>query len=326
MATPIKLLSDYVIEPVYNFHKNFLGRDARHRYLQGFANTLFKLSKDLPLIMLGCNAVAIASSHIAQYRGLKKSNRENKEYLMKQEQIEGIADVALNTVPAFALKNSLTKRLQSGVWATKSSRENLLYVIAPTAGINQSELYSTDHLTSAKESLSNIWNSTKLYLRRKKLIPEKLMGKFTFVEKDLNKSIPKGSIEEIAMKFDSIRKRNYSDFYNGSAVDEICGQYRGMEMMLAIGYGIIASNILMPIIKNVVSNKMAKSELKKKYNSKESIERRARFENLQLETKPLEKSTLKLTTNTTIYTNNSTKPAIFSTFNGKSSQSTGLRI
>ena len=325
MKSPIKLLSDYIIEPVYNFHKNFIGKDARHRYLQGFANTIFKLSKDLPLIMLGCNAIAIASSHIAQYRGLKKSNRENKEYLMKQEKIEGVADIALNTLPIFALKNGLTRKLESGAWATESSRNNLMYVIAPTAGINLSELYSTDHLTSGKESAKNLWNSTKLFLRRKKLIPEKLMGKFTFVEKDLNKRIPKGSIEEIAMKFDGIRKRNFDGFYNGSAVDEICGQFRGMEMMLAIGYGILASNIIMPIIKNVVTNEMAKKERKKNYNSKESIERRERYGSLQLDTKTLEKSTLKLSPSTT-YNNTPTKPAIFSTFNGNSSQSTGLRI
>ncbi len=325
MRTPIKLLSDYVIEPVYNFHKNFLGKEARHRYLQGFANTIFKISADLPLIILGCNALAIASSHIAQYRGLKKSNRENKEYLMKQEKIEGVADILLNTIPAFTIKNALTRKLESGQWSTESYRNNLKLTVAAAAGVTQDELCSTEHLTTAKESAKNIWNSTKLFLRRKKLIPKKLMGKFNFVEKDLNKRIPSVTTLEVAMKADASQKAGFDGFYNRSAVSEIAGQTKGMEMMVAIGYGIIASNILMPIIKNVVSNELNKREIKKKYNSKESIERRERYGSLQLETKPLEKSTLKLTPQTT-HTSNITKPAIFSTFNGNISQSNGLRI
>ena len=326
MKTPVKILSDYIIEPIHNFHKDFLGREARHRYLQGFANTIFKISADLPLIILGCNALAIASSHIAQYRGLKKSNRENKEYLMKQEKIEGVADILLNTVPAFTIKNALTRKLESGEWSTESYRNNLKFTVAAAAGVSQDELCSIEHLTTAKESAKNIWNSTKLFLRRKKLIPKKLMGKFNFVEKDINAKIPSVSTLEVAMKADAAHKEGFNGFHNRSAVAEIPGQTKGIEMMVAIGYGIIASNILMPIIKNLVSNELNKKEIKKKYNSKESIERRARFDSLQLEAKPLEKSTLKLTQTTPIYNSNATKPAIFSTFNGNTSQSTGLRI
>ncbi len=329
MRTPMQFLEDYVLKPGHDFCVNYLGRNARHKYFQGIAKTIFNLSEELPVIMLGCNAISIASSHIAQYQGLKKSDRENKEYLMKQELVEGVADLALNIIPPFMINNALTKQLDAGTLSTKSSRENLRYIIAPTAGVNQSELYSTNHLTPTTKIIKNMYNNFKLFLRKKKLIPEKLMGKIKFVEPDLNKGVPVPKMEEITKKFDRIRKEKFDGFYNGSAYDEICGQRNGMLLMVAIGYGIIATNIIMPIIKNLITNHFSKKEKIRQYNSKENIERRARYSNLRWEEKPLEKTNLDLFSNTNInkpITKLNSNPNIFTTFSGRTSQSNRLRI
>lgn len=334
MKTPIQFIEDTILKPGHDFCVNYLGKTARHKYFQGIAKTIFNLSEELPVIMLGCNAISIASSHIAQYQGLKKSNRENKDYLMKQELVEGVADIGLNIIPPFMINNALTKRLDAGTLSTKSSRENLRYIIAPTAGVNQAEIYSTEHLTPTTKIVKNMYNNFKLFLRKKKLIPEKLMGKIKFVEPDINTKVPVPKMEEITKKFDRIRKGKFDGFYNGSAHDEICGQRNGMLLMVAIAYGIVATNVIMPIIKNLITNHFSKKEKIRKYNSQESIDRRARYTNLKLLDNTLEKPTLDIhtlaiptqTTTATRIAKPLTQKNIFSTFNGISSQSNRLRI
>ena len=43
---------------------------------------IFEKSKEMPVIMLGLNAISTLSSHISQINGLRKSKRENKDYLI----------------------------------------------------------------------------------------------------------------------------------------------------------------------------------------------------------------------------------------------------
>lgn len=285
MKTPKSFLQDNILVPAYQFRKTYISRSALFKCCKKVANFIFDKSKETALIMLFFNAVSIISSHIAQINGLKKSKRENKDYLITQELQELGLDLVFTIIPPFMLNNFLMKKLDSGQWTTKSSREHLLYTITPTVGASREDLYSTAHIKPVKETLGNLVAQFTNMLHKIKNLPKPIAQLIKFVEKnpyvrlpDPNKAIPMASLEDITTDFDVIRKRAFEGFYNGSAYDEISGQRNGMLILATLGYTILASSIITPILKNKLANRSYEKRLKKMGETPESIARKKRFE------------------------------------------------
>ena len=292
MKTPLKVLQSFVFIPLHKFHKNFLSRTARGKFFSTITDFVFDCSKETALIMLFFNAVSILSSHISQIGGLKKSNRENKEYLIDQEKKELSLDLILTIIPPFILNNFLKKKLESGTITTPEAREKLINVVAPVVGVSRDELYSTEHIRPLKETIASLTSKTsELILKKCKKLPVKIEDCIRSIDKkaksllpDSTTRLPFVTLEDIACDFDNLanEKRISSGilkkFRNGSAYDDLCGQNNGLLIMTTIAYTILASNIIMPILKNKLSNRSYEKQLAKIGETKESIKRKKRYE------------------------------------------------
>lgn len=288
MKTPLNFLQDSLIVPVYNFHKNFLSKNALNSSCKKVANFVFNCSKETALIMLIFNAVSIVSSHLSQIGGLKKSNRENKDYLLSQEKKELALDLGLTIVPPFLLNNFLKKKLESGVVTTPEAQEKLVNLVAPVVGVSKDELYSTEHIRPVKETLASIGAKfTGAVLKHDKKMPKgleetliNLDQKFKSKLPDYVSKFPSPTLEDIATDFDNLAKENkiskgiLKKIYNGSAYDDLCGQNNGILIMATIAYTILASNVIMPILKNKLANRSYEKQLAKMGETKESIKRK----------------------------------------------------
>ncbi|MBE7705350.1 MAG: hypothetical protein E7Z90_06025 [Cyanobacteria bacterium SIG29] len=278
MKNPLQLAKKYLIGKPLKFYRDYLSLEARHnKIFQPIANFVFDRSKDLPVIMLCCNAVSIAASHIAQIGGLRRSNRENKNYLITQEVCESVLDLFLTIIPPFILNNHLAYKLDSGEWVTKSARDKYRYIVASTVGVNQDELYQATKPEKVGKIISNTANSLLNGLKSSKKIPANLRNKIKATPISTNQNIPMVKMDQITTDFDTIRKRKYKGFYNGSAYDEIMGQRNGILMMAAIGFTILASNVIIPILRNKLANKIYDIQLKKTGETQESLKRKKRY-------------------------------------------------
>lgn len=287
MKTPKNFIQDKILAPAYRFQQNYVSRSALYSTCNKISNFIFKKSDDIPLILLFFNSVSIVSSHLAQINGLKKSKRENKDYLITQEWQEFGLDLLFTVIPPFLLKNFLEKKFYSGQWTTKSARNHLLDTITPTIGAARDELYNTEHIRPLKESLGSITAQAINGIRKKVNVPAPIEKAFKFIEKnpnirmpDPNKSIPMATMKEIAVDFDKVRQKKFKGFYNGSAYDEIIGQMEGMTIIATLAYTILASAIITPILKNKLANRAYAKRLKKMGETPESMKRKKRFEAL----------------------------------------------
>lgn len=292
MKAPLNILQDFVIVPVHKFYKNFLSRNARGKFFSTITDFVFDCSKETALIMLFFNAVSIMSSHIAQIGGLKKSKRENKDYLIDQEKKELSLDLILTIIPPFILNNFLKKKLESGRLTTPEAREKLINVVAPVVGVSRDELYSTEHLRPVKETIASLISKTStLILKKFKKLPIKLEDGIRSIDKKAKSLLPDSAtmlpfvtLEDIACDFDNLAKEKrissgiLKKFRNGSAYDDLCGQNNGILIMTTIAYSILASNIIMPILKNKLSNRSYAKQLAKIGETKESYKRKKRYE------------------------------------------------
>ena len=292
MNTPLKLLQTFVFIPLHKFHKNFLSRTARGKFFSTLTDFIFDCSKETALIMLFFNAVSIISSHISQIGGLKKSKRENKDYLINQEKQELSIDLVLTIIPPFILNNFLKKKLESGKLTTHEAREKLINVVAPVVGASRDELYSTEHIRPIKETIASLSSKIlNLILKKNKKLPMRIENTIRSLDKkaksllpDATTRLPFVTLEDIACDFDNLAKEKrissgiLKKFRNGSAYDDLCGQNNGLLIMATIGYSILASNIIMPILKNKLSNRAYEKQLAKMGETKESIKRKKRYE------------------------------------------------
>ncbi len=325
MNTPKDFLQNNVFGPAYQFYKNYIGKSARHTYCKNIANFIFNRSKETAVIMLFFNAVSILSSHISQIGGLKRSNRENKDYLINQEWKELGLDLVLTIVPPFLLNNFLMKKFDSGQWTTKSSREYLIDTIAPTVGATRNELYNTDHIKPFKESVSDVKNTAIKFIKDFKYTPDSIREKIPTPKIKARMSVPMVGMDDITTDFDLIRNSNFKKFYNGKAFDEISGQRNGMLILATIAYTVIASNVIMPILKNKLSNHSYLKQLEKRGETVESVKRKKRFSYnanpvLTINDNDLFKDFIPISDKQTINNN------IFSNFNKTYPSKTGLKI
>ncbi len=354
MKTPLNILQDSIIVPVYNFHKNFLSKNAVHASCKKVANFVFNCSKETALIMLIFNAVSILSGHISHIGGLKKSNRENKDYLISQEKKELALDLGLTIVPPFLLNNFLKKKLESGVITTPEAQEKLVNLVAPVVGVSKDELYSTEHIRPIKETIASVCSKfTSAVLKHDKKMPKKLEETLISLDQNFKSKLPdyvskfpSPTLEDIATDFDNLAKENkisqgiLKKLHNGSAYDDLCGQNNGILIMATIAYTILASNVIMPILKNKLANRSYEKQLAKMGETRESIKRKKKFEQCSYSIfennelfSPFEVSESLLSKNSENSVFNSfqsqSKNNTFNSFNTYSriaSQSSGLRI
>lgn len=353
MRTPLQILQDTVIIPVHDFQKKFLSKTAAHSVCKKAANFIFECSKETALVMLGFNAISILSSHLAQIGGLKKSNRENKDYLITQERHELGLDLLLTTVPPLILNRALKKTLESGSVTTKEARDKLINVVAPVVGASRDELYNIEYIRPVKENVrSTLSERITKFLQSGRNLPLGLSARLRNYNDRLKLKIPNPvttsyppNLEKITSDFDNLAQSGrisdgiLSKFKNKSAYDDLYGLNNGLMIMTTIAYTILASNIIMPIIKNKLSNRTYEKQLKKMGETRESMKRKNRFSYLNAPViNSNEMSTFDTFMNNSNTHNNIPKNPIsekeipkspfntFDKYNNIISQSTGLRI
>ncbi len=283
MQNPAEFIRNNVLAPSYNFYKQYIGKSARHRYCQSLANFMFEKSQDTAFVMLIFNALSIFSSHLAQIRGLKKSNRENKDYLISQERVELWLDLALTTIPPSIINHTLKKKLEGGEITTKLTRKNLTTVVAPAAGVQIKELCNTDHIPpywqNMKQSAKSVLNNIKKTLKDK---PKALWDFLNIKDIQTAETLSAPKMSDIAIKADLHPNDDFKKLYNGKAYDDIIGGINGATILATIGYTIVVSSIVMPIIKNLIANYSYKKQLEKMGETPESIKRKKKYNDLMM--------------------------------------------
>ena len=277
MMNPRRLLQENLTEPVARFYRNFLSRDAISKGLQKTSNFIYDRSSDPSFMMIFFTSFSIISSHLAQLNGLRKSKRENKDYLMQQEKVELGLDIALSVLPTFALNRFLSKKFDSGAWATESSRHKLVREISKVIGADNNDLYDTSHIVPIKEKIVDGYNAFKGFLARNKHIPEAIQEKINFKPINKNKVTPAPKFVSLLLEYDDIKKGTSKVMRNGKAMDDLGNSRNGMLVMATLGYTILATNVIMPILKNLLTNRTYKKELAEKGETPESIRRKKRY-------------------------------------------------
>lgn len=276
----VTFIQDKLVVPVTRFRERYISRAGLYNGCQKIANFIFNRSKETALIMLVFNAISVLSSHYSQMRGLRKSNRENKDYLIKQEKTEMYLDCLLTIVPPFLLNNALKKKFDSGQWTTRSSLEKMVDTVAPYVGAQKKELYNTDHIVPVWETIKDGVKTLIKSLKDNHKLPKFISDRINVTAVDPNKKVPAATMPQILKDFDKRAKGKVDGFYNKSAYDDIWGQRNGLLIMATIGYTIIASNIIMPILKNKISNYFYNKQLKEQGETPESIKRKKRYNTL----------------------------------------------
>ena len=263
-------IQNKILYPIRHNIKKVFGKAAISEACKHVAAFIYEKSADTAFILLALNAISTISSHLAQIGGLKKNKRENSDYLITQEWQELGLDIIFTIIPPFILKNFLSKKLDSGEWTTRSARDKLLNIIAPTVGASPDNFYGTDHIVSAKETFGGLLAKILNKVKKIENLPQPIKKMIKTLEKnryitmpDPNKKIVLAKMEKVTADFDSIRNNIFKGFHNGSAFDEICGQNSGIVIMASIAYTVIASAIITPIIKNKLSNIRYKKKLEK---------------------------------------------------------------
>ena len=79
------------------------------------------------------------------------------------------------------------------------------------------------------------------------------------------------------MEYDNIKQGTATTMRNGRAFDDLGHSRNGMLIMATLAYTILATNIIMPILKNKLTNRTYKKELELKGETPESIRRKKRY-------------------------------------------------
>ena len=281
MKSPVDLMSDFIVAPLTKIKRYFQGHNPVQSGCGKVANFIFKYSKETALIMLFCNFIATLSSHNSQIRGLKKGDRENKDYLIDLEKKERLLDSVLNIIPPFMMNNFLKKKLEGGTWTTETARKKLMYEIAPD-GFSRDDLYSIEHIRPVRETI--LENFSKLLEKvgnNSRHIPAPVLVRIRRFNDIIKKGFPdpvtrnyRATLEDITTDFDDrIEALKIKDatlaklnLRNNSAYDELSGMNNGLLVLTTIAYMIVASNIIMPILKHKLAKSAAKKMEKKNQN------------------------------------------------------------
>lgn len=294
MISAERPLKSYIFKPLSKLKNDILTPSNLRTQCQRFSNFVFKYSKETAFIMLGFNAISIISGHLAQIGGLKRSKRENKDYLITQEKQELLLDTVFTVIPPFLIDNFLKKQIDGGKIITKSMEDKLIDYVLPCVGASKDDLYFTEHLPPLKEQgaafaekvLDAVLGS-KLFDKKAAVPVKKAVMKAKnaahSVLPDINQSVPMPNLEDFVIDFEESAKKSeiprdvLKNFYHGSGYQDIWGMRNGLLIMSTLAYTALASCIITPILKNKLSNYSYSRRLKKMGETKESIKRKQHF-------------------------------------------------
>lgn len=296
-----------IVSPFSKFYDKFLSIEAIKGMTRGFSNYVFTHGKDVATMMLFAFAASTLSSHLAQRNGLRKSDRENKDFLIQQENTELVLDLALTIIPPFLLKNFLNKKIVKGEMLTKADSNFIEGTMIPIVGTTSKNLFELPSKPTLKTRFKQTVNTVKTVmsennlLAKDNLLRENNLLRETCLDNVKNKPLPLPQQTHLSMEtatnlFDSTvykYKKNYAlmpdekvrkaisaadnHLYRGSAFADICGEKEGILILSTLLYTIIAANVVMPILKNVIANKRYKQELAAKGETIESVKRKKRY-------------------------------------------------
>ena len=293
MKNPVDFLSDFVFAPLKNAKRYVQNQHIVKKVCGKSSNFLFKHCKDPAIIMIICNFIAIVSSHNAQIRGLKNSKRENADYLIDQERKEKHLDMVLSLVPPILIKRFFTKQFESGHITTKSARETLIDNVAGTIGASRDDLYSVEHIRPLSETVAeSTSNFIETIVKKFNKLPDSVVVTLRKFNKFLKTKFPdprtknyRPELETITTDFDNMVLKNQIspktlsrfNLRNNSAYDELNGMHNGWNVIATILFSIAATNIIMPILKNKLSNRAYERQLNEMGETRESMRRKKRF-------------------------------------------------
>ena len=278
------IITEKIVKPLHNhkFNLNQIGNNIRD-----FTDWVYQHSEETAIVLIVLNFVSMLSSHCAQISGLKKSDRENKDYLIKQELMELLLDTGLTTVPPIIIEQNLDKALNSGRIRTPSEVKTLRDKIALQLGVGQNEIFSQVPKKSYKEIIGSTLFEKIEQLQSLEKIPEpikkaaKKMQGMKYIEKFVPQdTIQSNTLKDITIDFDVKfpDSEAISKMYKNSAYKEICGQINGILILATLGYTLLTSCVVIPILKNKMANYFQKKELEKKGITKESLKRKKQLD------------------------------------------------
>ncbi len=278
MSKPADILRNKVISPLYNVYENYISKSARHKTYQKISSFLFGKGTDIALVMLVGNAVSMLNSHLAQIRGLKKSNRENKDYLISQERIDLVLDLILSTIPPAMLNYHLKRKLESGEIITKSVKKEVIRM-AEEAGVLPEDILKTNspksYFQTMKQSLNSIFLKLKTIMKNK---PKKLWNLINV--QDINPAEKIG--QKVKTAESALLEEKLQQVYNQNSYKSLVNKINGATIISTLLYSIIVSSIVMPIIKNSIANYSYKKQLEKMGETPESLKLKKRYNDLMM--------------------------------------------
>lgn len=245
--------------------------------LQKVSTFIYNHSQDPTNVMIAFNAIAIFSSHIAQRNGLKKSNRENKDYLIEQENKEMWIDAALSLFPSILIKKYVDRKVLTGAWTTPSQRKKMLVDLPTATGMSSDDIYETFTKIPITKKCKDAFNFCKFKIATNKYIPKSIREKISWTPiKAKGRKFGEKTVEALK-SYDKLAEGKSLVMRNGSALDDIGGFRNGLNLMATLSYSILAATVIMPILKNILTNISYKKQLAEIGETPENIRRKKRF-------------------------------------------------
>ena len=257
-------------------YKKFLCPTALAKGTKKFSSFVYKHSFSPALMMIFFNSFGIISSHLSQINGLRKSNRENKDYLINQEKKELFLDSLLTVIPPFIINRLIGNKFKAGKWASPEQLKLLETEISAVTGTVDEDFYAVMPL-SFRETFTKFVENTKEKIKDSNYFTQEFKDKIEIHPGVKNKKIPGDDLENIFLKFDNIMKGQAPKMRNGFAYDEFMTCRSGIITIATLAYTMVAMSIIMPILKNKLANNTYKKELARIGETPESIRRKKRF-------------------------------------------------
>lgn len=285
--------------------------EAVQQISEKFANFVFNSSKRTDVVILIFNAIAILSSHTAQINGLENSTRENKDFLIELEEKERKIDLGLTLIPPLIVNSIISRKLEKGEITTKYTQKLLTGPLIEDVGLSNHDIYSTvthkeNFLRTSSDIIEYIKKKGEDYPDTKADIEEIILAIKNFLYKEFpqvyknfdrklkeyNKYLERtavgfhNSVWKVVRKWEEMERdcafsgtnETRELLRNGSAIDEIYGMKNGILVASSVAYSILASNAIMPFLKNRWTNQEYDRDLKEKGETRKSMRRKRRFE------------------------------------------------
>lgn len=332
ITMPYRAYAAFIWRPLSKIRHSVFSRRGFYKACHKFSDINYYCSQDTSLAMVLSTSLAVFASHCSHIAGLKKSKRENKDYLLKQEKAEFMTDLALTIIPPFLIDRYFKIKVDAGECTTREIRRRMECDILLKYGKGRKDVYNTEHIKSLKE-LGRLF--IEVIQNKIRLFKLKMLGAKN-IEKAIkfpNVKMYSTSLEKFAMDLDwqnKFGKAKYFDefnFYNNSAYSDMINQTNGLKVLPTLVYTAVMSSIVVPICKNLIANNMYKKELELIGETPQSVRRKARYGNLKdmggANSNPLFNSFTPVFTASSIK-NHQTQNDIFSEFNNISKDKSGM--